>query len=196
MYRFTQLFPALLSLTLLFCACRRDSASPALPYRGGPNYAACTINGERFVPDPDSKTFSGSVTGIDGGIRCVPCQTTLCDYVSIRDSTTRCNLGYYLSIRAGGRYVAIYFDSTPHPGRNEIGQRIIAPYPTAVLPGAPYCSVDGRYLTGPTARGYVDFTYIDRDSNETMGTFAFTAKDLNGDSVVVENGAFYLKKWR
>jgi hypothetical protein len=181
-----------ISLVLLFAGCKKKNERPVAT-KGGPNFASCYIDGEYFASAPDGYDFSGPTTGIDGGYYLDPCNSN-CDLTL--DSIRKFNKVYWLTITSSKKSIVIYFNNDPTMGYHRINYTVPGIKPTMIVPGAPYLSYNNKFTTSATSEGWVNFSIADAKTLESMGTFAFTGTDAQGNKVQVTDGQFYYKDLR
>ena len=173
----------LLGILLTMVACKKENVSDNLPQltQEGKNIGGCKIDGEIWrTSGTNSPSFSSLGTAA---------------IVSKKKGQSVYNISIILSGGESSRTIALKCINTPGYGLcefNTASPPVTSPetshtlYHNGSAPGAV-----GDFVTGPTATGWLEITYLDTQKQIVAGRFAFTGQDLvTGRKVIVTEGRF------
>ena len=175
----------LLALTVMlpFVSCKKDDPKVALPpaTQEGKNIGGCLIDGEVW-----------KTSGRQGSIWSGPGTAAV---VSKKMGQPFYNVSVILSSGESSRTIELECKNMLAPGRCEFNTTMPpasmpepsnAHYPNGAAPGKV-----GDFVTGATATGWLEITYLDAQRQIIAGRFAFTGQDKsNGQQVIISEGRF------
>ena len=167
------------STLILTLGCKK--AEPPLPDAvvGGDNVFACHINGKSFIAHDHADLFGSSSKAVDGGFWIVYEPYRRGDNFELTGSTSDGDMVLYIG----------FCDST---GTYTLNHTVSCPSPTCT-PSYNYASYQSKFFTSESLTGYIHMMLRDTAANESLGTFAFSAKDKSGNKIDVTDGRFYYK---